>query len=114
MRVEGTKVTLTIPIPVGKPDLNGCIYTKEAVENAMNNFRTNLPIIYKENAETNEMVIGTTSGTSHIVTWDSENQVCKLSVDGVIFYSGAEIIVNDITKEGEITDFRIASIGLTI
>lgn len=114
MRVEGTKVTLTIPIPVGKPDLNDCVYTKEAVENAMNNFRTNLPIVFKENAETNEMVIGTTSGTSHIVTWDFENQVCKLTVDGVIFYSGAEIIVNDITKEGEITDFRIASIGLTI
>lgn len=108
MRVEGTKVTLTIPIPVGKPDLNGCVYTKEAVENAISNFRTNLPIVYKER------VIGATSGISHIVTWDSENQVCKLTVDGVIFYSDAEIIVNDITKDGEITDFRIAGIGLTI
>lgn len=114
MRVENTKVKLTIPIPVGKPDLNGCVYTEEAVENAVNNLRTNLPIVYKESAETEEKVIGATTGTLHIVTWDSENQVCKLTVDGVVFHSGAEIIVNDMTNDGEITDFRIASIGLTV
>ena len=113
MRVEGTKVKITIPIPVEKPDLNGCVYTEKAIENAVNNLKTNLPIVYKENDETNEIVVGATTGTSHIVTWDSKNQVCKLTVDGVIFYSGAEIVVNDITKDGEITDFRIVSIGLT-
>lgn len=113
MRVENTKIKLTIPIPIDKPDANGIIYTEEAVENALNNLRKNLPIVYKENAETDEVVIGSTTGGSHIVTWDSDNQVCKLTVDGVIFYSGAEIIVNEMTKDGKITDFRIASIGLT-
>lgn len=112
MRVENTKIKITIPIPIDKPDANGIIYTEEAVENALNNLRANLPIVYKDN-ECDARVIGAT-GTSHIVTWDSENQVCKVTIDGVIFYSGAEIIVNDMTKNGEITDFRIASIGLTI
>ena len=112
MRVENTKVKFTIPIPIDKPDNNGVIYTEEAVENAANNLRTNLPIVYKDN-ETNTKVIGTTTGTSHIVTWDSENQVCKLTVDGVIFYSGAEIIVNEI-EDGKISSFEIVSIGLTI
>jgi len=113
MRVENTKVKITIPIPVDKPDCNGVIYTAEAVENALNNLQTNLPIIYKEDVEGYAKVIGATTGTSHIVTWDSENQVCKLTVDGVIFHSGADIIVNEI-EDCKISDFRIASIGLTI
>lgn len=113
MRVENTKVKLTIPIPVDKPDANGIIYTEEAVENALNNLRKNLPIVYKENAETDEVVIGSTTGNSHIVTWDFDNQICKVTVDGVIFHSGAEIIVNEI-EDDKISDFRITSIGLTV
>lgn len=112
MRVENTKVKFTIPIPVDKPDGNGVVYTKEAVENAVNNLQTNLPIVYKDN-DCDEKVIGSTTGNSHIVIWDNENQVCKMIVDGVIFYSGAEIFVNEI-EDGKISDFRIASIGLTI
>ena len=68
MRVENTKVKLTIPIPIDKPDLNGCVYTEEAVENAVNNLRTNLPIVYKESTTTDEKVIGATTGTPSIVT----------------------------------------------
>lgn len=112
MRVENTKVKITIPIPIDKPDCNGCVYTKEAVESAVNNLGTNLPIVYGDN-ETDAKVIGMTTGSSHIVTFDSDNQVCKMTVDGVVFYSGAEIFVNEI-KDGKISDFRIASIGLTI
>lgn len=114
MRVENTKVKFTIPIPINKPDCNGAIYTEEAVKNALNNLQTNLPILYKENAETDAKVIGMTTGTSHIVTWDFENQICKMTVDGVLFYGGTGIVVNDMAKDGEITDFRIVSIGLTI
>lgn len=113
MRVENTKIKLTIPIPVDKPDANGIIYTEEAIENALNNLRKNLPIVYKENAETDEKVIGSTTGDSHIVIWDFDNQICKVTVDGVIFHSGAEIIVNEI-EDGKISDFRITSIGLTV
>lgn len=112
MRVENTKIKLTIPIPIDKPDCNGVIYTKEAIEDAVTHLNTNLPIVYKDNY-TEEKVIGITTGSSHIVTFDSENQVCKITVDGVVFYSGAEIIVNEI-KDGKVSDFRIASIGLTV
>ena len=111
MRVNDTKVKFTIPIPIDKPDKNGVVYTKEAVENAVNNLRTNLPIVYGD-GEADKKVIGVTTGNSHIVTWDSENQVCKMTVDGVVFYSGAEIIVNEI-ENGKITDFDIISIGLS-
>lgn len=112
MRVENTKVKLTIPIPIDKPDDNGVIYTREAIENAVNNLHKNLPIIYRDNESAiDDMVIGATTGNSH-VTWDSENQICKMTVDGVIFYSGADIIVNEI-EDGKVTDFEIVSIGLS-
>ena len=34
MRTENIEVTFKIPIPVDKPDLNGVIYSKEAIRNA--------------------------------------------------------------------------------
>lgn len=111
MRVENTKITIKIPIPINKPDNNGVIYTKEAVENAVNNLRKNLPIVYRDN-ETDTKVIGVTTGDSHTAVWDFENQVCKITVGGVIFYGGAEIIVNEI-EDDRISSFEITSIGLT-
>ena len=47
MREENIKVKVTIPIPFGKPDKNGVMYTEEAVSNAVNNLHKNLPIIYE-------------------------------------------------------------------
>ena len=113
MRVENAKVKITIPIPIDKPDANGIVYTEEAVSNAINNLQSRLPILFKESAESDAKVIGATE-TQCIVSWDSDNQVCKLTIEGIVFYSGADIIVNEITEYGKITDFRIASIGLTL
>lgn len=112
MRTENIKVELIIPIPIDKQDKNGIVYTKDAIENAVNNLRKNIPIIYADN-EDNKKVVGVTTDKSHIVTWDYENQVCNMTVDGVIFYGGAEIIVNDIDENYKISDFEIISIGLT-
>lgn len=111
MKDELTKVKLTIHIPFDKPNKNGSVFTKEAVENAVVNLNKNLPIIYRDNkSRFQDKVIGATTGNSHIVNWDFENKVCKMTVDGVMFHCGAEIIVNEM-KDGEISDFRITSIG---
>lgn len=109
MRTENIKVKITIPIPYDKPDKNGNIYTKEAVEKAVNNLRKNLPIIFRDESE--EKVIGATTGDSHIATWDFENQVCKLTADGEVFFGGTECTVD--IKDGIITDFTITGIGLS-
>ena len=109
MRTENIKVTITIPIPYNKPDKNGNIYTEEAVEKAVNSLHKNLPIIFRDESE--EKVIGTTTGDSHIATWDFENQVCKLTVDGEVFFGGTECTVD--IKDGIITDFTITGIGLS-
>lgn len=119
MRIENIKVKITVSIPFDKPDINGNVYTKEAVENAVNHLHKNLPIIFSDNVNTSdgenkymEKCIGATTGDSHIVTWDFENQVCKVIVDGTVFYGGTECIVNEI-KDGKVSDFEIISIGLS-
>ena len=109
MRTENIKVTITIPIPYNKPDKNGNTYTEEAVEKAVNNLRKNLPIIFRDKSE--EKVIGTTTGDPHIATWDFENQVCNLTVNGEVFFGGAEGIVT--ANNGKIVDFEILGIGLS-
>ena len=109
MRRENIKVKITIPIPYDKPGKNGNIYTKEAVEKAVNNLRKNLPIIFRDESE--EKVIGTTTGDSHIATWAFENQVCKLTVDGEVFFGGTECTVD--TNNGKIVNFEIVGIGLS-
>lgn len=111
MIVENTNVKLTFSIPIDKPDKNGTIYTKEAISNALNNLQTNLPIIC-EYMENEERIIGITTGTSHIVTWDFDNQTCNVTIDGVIFQGGIETVLNKI-KGRKIIDFRISGFGLT-
>ena len=109
MRTNNIKVTMTIPIPYDQPDENGNIYTKEAIENAVNNLHKHIPIIFR--GESEEKVIGTTIDDSHIATWDFENQVCNLTVNGEVFFGGAEGIVT--ANNGKIVDFEILGIGLS-
>ena len=109
MRTDNIKVTITIPIPYDQPDKNGNIYTKEAVEKAVNNLHKYIPIIFRDESE--EKVIGTTTSDSHIATWDFENQVCNLTVNGEVSFGGAEGIVT--ANNGKIVDFEILGFGLS-
>ena len=111
MRTDNIKVTITIPIPYDQPDNNGNIYTKEAVEKAVDNLHEYLPIIFKDESE--EKVIGTTTNDSPIATWDFENQMCNLTVNGEVFFGGtnSKCIVD--REKGKIVDFEIVGIGLS-
>lgn len=104
-----TKIKLTIPIPIDRPNANGVIYTEDAVSKAMSILNKNLPILYRSNSD--EKVIGTTTGSCHMIHWDFENQVCNLELDGALFSSGANIMINEI-KDGKVTDFKIMNIGI--
>lgn len=104
MNNENSKVKITFPIPVDRPNRNGTIFTKQAVENAVNNLHRNLPIIY--DGETESGVIGVTTGTSHIATWDDDNRVCKVTVEGVVYNGGPELAVHK-TKDGKVSSFEI-------
>lgn len=112
MRTNNIKVKLTIPISYDKPDLNGVCYTKEAIENAIKNYDSKLPILYQANERDSIHLIGVTDNTIYFIEWDDENQVCRFTIDGVIFYGGADIMVNKI-QDGKITDFEFRGFGLS-
>lgn len=109
MRLENIKVSLDITIPFDKPNSDGIIYTKDAVKNAINKFKTELPIIYRDNDSVkNGVVIGNTMEGLSSVSWDA----CKTTIDGVLYFGGTECIVNQI-HEGIVSDFNIVSVGLS-
>lgn len=104
MRTNNIKVKFIIPMPYDKPDGNGCIYTKKAIEGAVNNLQTKLPIIF------GNKVIGNTTGNTHITTWDNENQVCNLTIDGVVYHGGLECVVE--TADDKVTSMQIVGFGI--
>ena len=112
MRTNNIKVRLTIPIPFDRPDLNGAVHTKEAIDKAITNMAFGTPILYKDN-DCEAKVVGVIDDSFRSIKFDSDNQVCEVSLNGTIFYAGAEVIANEI-ENGNITDCEIISIGLTV
>ena len=58
-----------------------------------------------------QRIVGTTKDDSLITTWDYENQVCNLTVDGEVFFGGTECIAD--IDNGKIVNFEIVGIGLS-
>ena len=114
MRTKNIEAKFVMSIPFDRPDENGNIYTREAVKKAICNFKNEkLPIIYRNNeTDSKDEVVGTAT-VSPNVTWDDENRICKVEIDGVIFYGGTGCIVNGMTKNFEIEDYDITCIGLS-
>ena len=107
---KNVKVKFTIPIIYDRPNNNGVTLTKESVEKAVNELYTNLPIVVNEN------VIGVTTGTSHVTTWDYENQICRLTLDGVLYNITGQyecIVDSDNMGKNVINDFKIVGFGFT-
>ena len=49
---------------------------------------------------------------TYVEEWDMKNQVCKITIDGAVFYGGTECIVNEM-KDDKVTDFEIVGVGLS-
>lgn len=112
MRQGEIKTTMILSIPMGQPDRNGTIYTQEAIKNAVKNIPLDLPIIYRDNDKVTDGVLIGNTNSSPIAEYDSENEVCKLTIDGTILFGGLECIVNG-TQHGQVTDFEIVGVGLS-
>lgn len=112
MRTENIEVKLTIPIPYDKPELNGTVYTREAIEAAINSLYSNLPILFQANENDVLHTIGDTDTATHSVEWDEENQVCRFTISGNINYGGISGFVHDI-KNRKVTSFEFLCIGLS-
>ena len=106
MRQDGIEVTFKIPVEFGKPDKNGVIYTRKAVEKALCTYASR-PILVIDDSG-NQSIIGVTSNKNAKLLL--ENSKYKIVVDGIIKYGGSSEnceIENKIVK-----DFTITSVGI--
>ena len=114
MRQEkiSTKFLLSFPLPDGKPDGNGVVYTKEAVEKALAEMPASIPIIYR--FKTGESVkIGYTCNRPSTLKYCADH-IIRFEIEGIINAGGTECEASidrkvDITT---VTDFKITAIGL--
>lgn len=104
MRTENIKVTFKIPIPVDKPDLNGVIYSKEAIRNAYKNVN-NIPIEMPNNDD-QFFLIGIAQEVELI---EDENGMYITGV-GLIWHGGTEESVEMV--DGKVTSFHVSGIGI--
>ena len=115
MRTECIKVQLTMPIRFDKPDLNGVIHSIEAVNKALQQLHKDTPLLFRSDEDDNPKIIGHIADNFQMTQWDNENGVCKLTINGLVYYGGMDIIVNECHQDEKdqtvIDDFRVTSIG---
>ena len=104
MRTENIKVTFKIPIPVDKPDLNGFIYSKEAIRNAYKNIK-NIPIEIPNN-DGEFLPIGVAQEVELIEGEDG----MYITGGGLVWHGGTEESVE--IKDGKVTNFKVNGIGI--
>ena len=103
MRTENIEVTFKIPIPVDKPDLNGNIYTEDAIKNAYKNVK-NIPIEIP-NDKGKFLPIGVCQEAELI---EDENGIYIKGV-GIIWHGGTEEEVG--IEDNKITSFNVTCVG---
>lgn len=112
--MTGSPIKIIVPFPYDRPDTTGRIFTKDAVERAIDNLRPGLQIVFRWNEEFEEKAVGATSMTKRpTVIWDEVNQTCQIVIDGALMSYGIGGIVKKI-EGNTILDFEIFSIGLTM
>lgn len=118
MRTDNIKVTITIPIRFDKPDYNGVVHSKEAIEKITQQLHKDCPIIFRGNENDSPKILGHISDNFQSADWDYDNGICKLTVGGLIYYGGMDIIVNECHQDEKgqtvIDDFRVTSIGFSL
>lgn len=105
MRSENIKVTFKIPIPVDKPDLNGFIYSKEAIRNAYKNIK-NIPIEIPNN-DGEFLPIGVAQEVELI---EDEDSMYVTGV-GLIWHGDTEENVEMV--DGKVTSLHVSGIGIS-
>lgn len=104
MRIEGIKTIFRMKIPFDKPDKNGVVYTREAVERAFSGDLSGIPVWYTGD---NSRLLGHTVGVRIVDAGESEMLV---EVDAVIRFGGTG---ETATIEGnKICDYQIIGFGI--
>ena len=104
MRCSNIQVSFKIPVPINKPDGNGTVYTKEAVENSVNNLKCVIPIVIREG------IVETVIGFANKLEFIEENEEYYIQGVGHIKHSGTEEKVN--IQNNTVTSMEIVSVGI--
>ena len=105
MRTENIKVTFKIPIPVDKPDLNGVIYSKEAIINAYKNVK-DIPIEIPC-SDGQFLPIGVAQEVEFIEDKDG----IYITGVGLVWHGGTEESVEMV--DDKVTSFHVSGIGIS-
>lgn len=111
MRTNNLECKITLKFHYGEPDGNNVIYTKDAVKKAVNQLKNHYPIALYDSSDGTKSVIGTTKEPYEVI-WDEDNNVCLVTINGILFYGGTECVVNEI-EDGMVQNFQIKSFGLS-
>lgn len=113
MNDEFVKVTLTFPMRCDRPNRNGTVFTKEAIQNAFGSSDPQMPIVGQSGMRASEYDDRCTASTTptYYLDYDEQNGVCEATVTGYLFEAGLNIKVNEM-QNNKITDFDIVSVSI--
>lgn len=105
------EVKITIPFPVERPNINGMIFTKEAIEEAFNNM--SLPAItYSDECRQQDVVIGFVKDKPCTLDYDDERKVCNITLNGELYNCFLSYYINEYDGD-TVTDFTIDCVNLS-
>lgn len=104
MRTENIEVTFKIPIPVDTPDLNGVIYSKEAIRNAYKNVK-DVPI----EIPNNDGEFFPIRVVQEVELIEDKNGMYITGV-GLVWHGSTDKIIE--IKDGKVTSFKVSGIGI--
>lgn len=113
MRAEHGIISYTMNFPVDRPDVNGVVYTKEAVLNALKRTSEGIPIIDYSAGDGTGRIIGVTTSRPHDIVFDEDSYGFRFTIDGILFHAGTCENINSRMADGEISGLTITSIGIT-
>ena len=105
MRCSNIQVSFKIPVPINNPDGNGTVYTKEVVENSVNNLKCVIPIVMREG------IVETVIGFVNKLEFIEENEEYYIQGVGHIKHGGTEKKVN--IQNNTVISMEIVSVCIT-
>lgn len=112
MRTDMMECIVQFNFPVDTPDLNGNIYTKEAVKNAFEDIKDKkLPLLFHSNDDESK-VIGTINSVDEI-NFDEKRKRYSANVKCKIFFGGSECNITEFNEDGSIKSFYFTALGFS-
>ena len=107
MRTSNIEISFKMKYPCDKPDLNGCIYTKEAIRDALKNKNMRGEPILIEDNKGEFIQVGFVQEAEYL---EDEKGIYIIG-NGLIYYGGTNEIVD--IKDNRVASMEIKGIGFT-